>query len=103
MIYSVWKPLEKKYAYYESLGADADILQPMPTHLKKSSPFPIGWDPDAAAWKLPSNAKPIGTGAAARGMIATTGSGALGDFFEEPSLLQLALLGAAIYFFVIKK
>jgi hypothetical protein len=94
MIYSVWKPAQEQYQYYQTLGND--VKQPMPGHLRCCDPR--GVVPEAAAWPLPADAKLIGAGPRAKGMIATVDRAlALGDFSLDSSWVVIGGLIAAAY------
>lgn len=80
MIYSVWKPGERRYDYYSLGGVPIEDDTPAPS-LRGGSK--IGYAPGEASWTLPANAQKIGEGARARGIVVHPGSGAqrgLGDW-----------------------
>jgi hypothetical protein len=76
--YSVYKPDTRSYDYYQSdaPGNGTHAGSP-PVRLGRS---PLGATPDQAAWRVPPDARKVGSGAMPMGRIATMGSaGALGD------------------------
>jgi hypothetical protein len=94
MLYSVWDPRARAFDYYES-------KEVQPTHTPAARHVPtsgLGATPDETAWPLPPAARKIGSGATARGRIATRGLGA----FEGASPFKLLAL-AAVLFYVGKK
>lgn len=71
MMYSVWNASKRAYDYYET-------SQPGPTHAPPAAHVSmvggLGATPDEAAWRLPTGARKVGSGATARGRIASLGS-----------------------------
>jgi hypothetical protein len=67
VIYSVWNQGRRGYDYYET-SEPARANAPMPRHVGGGSS--LGIVPDALAWPLPSDAREIGFGPLARGLIA---------------------------------
>ena len=90
MIYSVWKPALRRYDYYED-GQQTAAFPKAPTHLATRVAS------DAAGWTLPTGARKIGEGEAARGQIAR----GLGDFdlggVSWPMSIGLGLLGYGLW------
>lgn len=75
MLYSVWDPSARSYDYYQTAAA-APTAPPDPTHLERKA---LGLATEEAAWPLPSDARWVGRGAVARGVVAAK-RGALGSF-----------------------
>lgn len=92
MRYSVWNYPLRQYDYYE------DGRQPKATHASappsKLVRERIGLVPEAATWKLPMDAKKVGTGDLPQGRIASPqGSMAgLGDITVSVSTLGIAAI-----------
>lgn len=96
MIYSVFVPEQGLYHYYETpngVAFNADL--PLPT--LPADAGKIGVPSIDAARRLPSNAKLVGQGWHARGVLSAASSGVAGfGAFEPKSAVPLALaLGAA--------
>lgn len=69
MIFSVWDPARRDYAYHE--GPDT-AGNPVAKHL--SGGGGVGKAPYASAWPLPSDARLVGRGPTPRGVIAEPAS-----------------------------
>lgn len=104
MIYSVWDQARRVYDYYDAPSkVDGLTSVPAPTHISSTT---LGAAPDRAAWPLPSNAQPIGSGKYPRGMIAKRrgGLGGLGFFsldFTIDNLLPWVVVGFLVWRFVL--
>lgn len=81
MLYSVFVPAEGKYHYYETQQAFA-VNADLPVPTLGSDAGKIGVPAMDAARKLPSDAKFVGKGWNARGVVAMSGTGALGGFSD---------------------
>ena len=89
MFYSVWKPDRQVYLYYEdSKGVSDDGPTPSKFNLSK-----LGNAPSEISWRLPIDAKSIGSGAKARGVVIHPES--LGDFEMGGALPWVGLVIAA--------
>ena len=77
MTYSVWNQAAGAYDYYEVPGSPGKVNAPVPTHLRQTK---LGMTAREAAWRLPSGAKLVGSGAEARGRVASSPSQGLGFF-----------------------
>ena len=97
MIFSVWNAPARAYDYYESPGTPTSLSGPAtPAHLRKRPA--LGIAPDSAAWPLPSDARPAGRGPYARGAIATSARGAMGDVsLDNGGVMLAAGLGVAAW------
>jgi hypothetical protein len=93
MLYSVWRPELKQYDYYAAQPALGDVYNPPPRQLRSHGE--LGLTPDEAAWPLPGDAKRVGQGVLARGMVATLNRGALGSFELTSTVGMLGLVLAA--------
>jgi len=94
MQYSVWRPAEAVYDYYEDTLATAAF--PVPDHLRGAS-GKVGLPAEAAGWPLPSDARKTGRGNVARGMIATLGGVESGGGLDWLKALGLGLVGYGLY------
>ena len=97
MIYSVWVPGERRYDYY-SVGELIEDDTPAPKF--KSSPSKIGYAPGQATWELPKEARAVGSGPRARGVVVHPG--ALGDFTDSIPKWGLYAIGAVILWRVLR-
>ena len=104
MIYSCFDPQTGSYKYFEdSLQAPVNGDLPVPSYLKSRS-TKLGVPSLEAGRPLPSNAKAVGRGHSARGMLVECGAGngkALGDLdaSQQNTLFSSVLLltGMAIF------
>ena len=95
MTYSVWNGALKRYDYYEDRLADKYGEAPSPNLPKKTVAS------TQAAWTLPADATPVGSGTVAKGRVATRGGSALGDFSLEGILTpQNIMLAVAAWYFL---
>lgn len=78
MRYSVYSPSRGVYDYYET--PEKSVKNPEAGFLsgRSGAQTALGVASTAAGWQLPSNARPVGSGKEAQGMIATRNGGALG-------------------------
>jgi len=100
MFYSVYDPVTKQYDYFVAPGDD--LHAPTPKHLKRHASS-LGVAPEIAAWALPANARHVGHGLYAKGMIARPANGAaLGDFIDDfpGGVTGLAVAGAVVLYFL---
>lgn len=75
-MYSVYNVATKRYDYYEGSG-------PKQTHAGAppiSNAHSLGATVESAAWRMPMDARKVGTGDLPRGRIARGGARSLGDF-----------------------
>ncbi len=102
--YSVWNQGTGLFDYYESSRAQATLNVEKPTHLRGSQT--LGAFVGEAAWPLPSDARPVGSGSMAIGRVARArGSvSATGDVFDSDTVRAGVLIGAAflLYKYVVK-
>jgi hypothetical protein len=104
--YSVWNTATGLFDYFESSRQQRSQNVEKPTHLRGSQT--LGAAVDQAAWPLPSDARPVGSGSVAIGRVASRGGGAraLGDgMFGGGGLEDLAvfaLIGVMFWKFVVK-
>ena len=93
MIYSVWNQGLGAYDYFESPGEQANLNVEKPRHLVSRT---LGATADQAAWPLPGNLRPIGSGTEAVGRVASRGGKALsGDLGDNAPLVKAAVLVVA--------
>lgn len=85
MIYSVWNHAVRRYDYYRTPETSAAVNAPTPKHLLGVGDD-LGLAPEEAAWPLPANAVPAGSGKDPKGQVASRDSVG-GRFFERPILL----------------
>jgi len=72
MIFSVYDPETRRFRYYEGKGQlAARMFAPHPSFRIQ---HPLGMSPEEAAFPLPPNAKLIGEGPRAKGVIASCAS-----------------------------
>lgn len=98
MTYSVWDPASRMYDYYATPAAAKDVEVPSSKHLRGDTP--IGLPAEGAAWPLPANAKRIGRGRIAKGMIASRGGSALSgptDSVMNLGVGALVAIGVVLY------
>lgn len=69
MRYSVWNSQQRLYDYYESASVPTTTNAPKPQHLSSRT---LGATVEQAAWPLPSDARKVGQGELAVGMVAVT-------------------------------
>jgi hypothetical protein len=74
MIYSVWNPGTRKYAYYTTAEGHKDDV-PEPAVRCKTK---LGCSPNDIAWTLPANARKLGVGEDARGIVVHPSGGSSG-------------------------
>lgn len=92
MTFSVWNYATKRYDYYEGGQQTGSHAGTPPSSVVGSQ---MGASPEQAAWRLPVGARQVGTGAIARGRIASLGN----DGFDLPPLaIPIALGALALYF-----
>lgn len=65
MIYSLWDPALRAYRYFET--SEPEDSHARPAHLR---PDRLGLAPEQAGWPLPPGARPVGSGALAKGRLA---------------------------------
>lgn len=95
MMISVWRG--GAYDYYAVDGEGAET--PIPRHLHKSD-----WiAPVEAAWNIPFGAKLIGRGDIPKGMIASNGGTALGDFIPDVPTAGYIIGGAILLWWFFKR
>jgi len=70
MIYSVWNHALRRYDYFRTSERSAAVNSPSPKHLLGDSDE-LGLAPEEAAWPLPSDAVPVGSGKEPKGVIAS--------------------------------
>jgi hypothetical protein len=95
MIYSIWNQGARRFDYFETREENGKANAEPPSHLR---PGKLGVTMQQAAWLLPVDAKPIGSGPYAQGRIAAPrdGATAVGDVALPLSAMWLALgIGAA--------
>jgi hypothetical protein len=94
MRYSVWNVGKSTFDYYEDARVNPSQNTPKPGHLVNRA---LGSTVDQAAWPLPADARPIGSGDVAIGRVASRGSSssALGDVLSQSPLVKAGLLLAA--------
>jgi len=94
MLYSVWNQGARQYDYYETPEVSHAANAEQPTHMR---PGKLGVTLPSAAWPLPEDAHPVGSGDLPRGRIAAPhGGDTVGDVPAQSSLLWLAMgIGAA--------
>jgi hypothetical protein len=88
--YSVYDYTRKVYDYYEGSG-------PGGTHagvpaLSGFSSSGVGSTPEQAAWRVPADARKVGSGELPQGKIATQGG-----YESQSPLVQLGLLAGAVF------
>jgi hypothetical protein len=71
MIYSVWNQGKNAYDYYETAEVAERLNAPAPKHVPTGR---LGATPEKAAWPLPKDARPVGSGVAAQGRVASVES-----------------------------
>lgn len=91
MIYSVWQPSTHTYKYYEDSVGFSD-QGPKPSVRGGVS---IGSAPGEISWKLPSDAKAIGEGTEAKGVVVHPNAGGLN--LSLSSIIGLSLVGYGLY------
>lgn len=104
MTYSVWNTQTEKYDYYEA-PANIDQL-PVPEHLRKAWTSKIGTTADDAGWTLPAEARYIGSGPSAKGMISQGSDDAiLAKLIDDERALSPSWLwiGIGTLLFLVKK
>lgn len=74
MIYSVWNQGALRYDYFETSEPATTVNAAAPKHLR---PTKLGLTPAQASWPLPASARPVGSGAQARGRVAHRRGGEL--------------------------
>lgn len=90
MIFSVWNQGTSQFDYFETDELQQKLNAPKPSHLVQRT---LGATPEQAAWPLPRNARPIGTGPNAIGRVAAhKNSGALGDAASDNAVSVSAVL-----------
>lgn len=102
MIYSVWNPGTRKYAYYTTAEGHKDDV-PEPAVRCKTK---LGCAPSDIAWRLPANARKLGVGEDARGIVVHPSGGASGlvgglGAFDMPgsgTLLTVGAVAAAVWY-----
>ena len=101
MRYSVWNYRERRFDYYDAPGPqEGTHVGAPPQPLVRS---PMGATPDQAAWKLPTGARKVGSGAQAHGKVASlgdTGTSLLGMLPPAPVSIGI---GLAAYLLLRKK
>ena len=65
MVYSVWRPTHHLYDYYQDAQGISDEGPKPAVHSNNK----IGNAPSEISWKLPTNAKKVGTGSKAKGIV----------------------------------
>ena len=76
MLYSVWNYGAARYDYYQTSSPSSTTHAGTPP--KRFGVSPLGATPEQVAWDLPPDAVYAGSGAIAKGRIATRASGILG-------------------------
>lgn len=95
MIYSVFAPDRAEYDYYESASVQLPLNADLPVPSLPPIAGQIGVPAIEAGRPLPSDAKPVGRGWFARGMIARRSTG-LGAFSLNPSGAWMVVVAGAI-------
>jgi len=101
--YSVYRPEEGVYDYYETPGKTAHSPDPkfLSGRLGMGSSA-LGLASTDAGWSLPAGAKLVGSGKIAQGMIATRNGGlGLGDIAIPGGRLGLAVLATGVWWWLI--
>lgn len=99
MIYSVWNQAALVYNYYEGPAAADKANAPTPRHLHETK---LGMTVAQASWPLPAGARLVGSGAVARGRVASAPGAALSGFFDPIGMLgtiitsPLLMVGVAV-------
>lgn len=89
-IYSVWKPGERVYDYYQT-GEPITDDTPSPT---RSGGSQLGYAPNEIGWKLPAHARPVGRGALPKGIVVHNSS--LSGWSFDSDFFKWALIGGAV-------
>jgi len=90
MIYSVWNPGTSQFDYFETNKLATKLNVEKPAHITQRT---LGSTPEQAAWPLPRDARPIGTGPDAIGRVASHKSPrALGDATDNTNLAYAGAL-----------
>jgi hypothetical protein len=93
MRYSVFNPATMMFDYFETPEERTSVNAPAPTHLVSRT---LGSTVEQAAWPLPADAAPIGSGPHAIGRVAIPAGRALaGDVGGGLSIAKGLLLAAA--------
>ena len=95
MIYSIFIPERGEYEYYESADVQLPLNADLPVPALPAIAGQIGVPAIDAGRPLPANAKPIGRGWHARGMVAQR-RGGLGAFSLNPSGAWMVVVAGAI-------
>jgi hypothetical protein len=98
MIYSVWDNDNQRYKYF-SVGEARNDDGPTP---RKRGGSPIGYSPEEVSWTLPPNAKLIGAGVDAKGVVVHPSNGGssldgIGDIVSSP-LVLVAIAAIGLYY-----
>lgn len=103
MRYSVYRPETGVYDYYETPKQTA--LNPDPQFLSGRlgmGSSALGLPSTDAGWKLPANARRVGSGKIAQGMIATRNGGFdLGDIDIPGGRLGLMVIATGVWWWLI--
>lgn len=94
--YSVWNYRERKYDYYQAPGENEGTHAGTPPTALISNA--LGQTPDQAAWRLPIGAKKVGSGATAKGKVASLGDDDTGDTIGT-GIKIVAGISLALYLF----
>lgn len=90
MIYSVWNQGTGLFDYHEDDRQQTTLNVEKPGHLQTRA---LGSTVEQAAWPLPADAQPVGSGAVPIGRIASRSSGrALGDDGDPSGLVTVGML-----------
>jgi hypothetical protein len=95
MLYSVWNYDTKAYDYYQGSGPKGAHAGAPPIRRSRSE---LGATPEQASWRVPSDARKVGSGDMPQGRIATIGGvSSLGDdaLFSNPA--SLAVMAVIAY------
>jgi len=92
MRYSVWRPGEAVFDYYDTPELATTSNVEKPAHLKART---LGATVEQASWPLPAGAVKVGTGPHAQGKIAIRPSAALGASDGDLPIAKGLLLAAA--------
>ena len=89
MIYSVYNWTKGRFDYYKDSLPMPVAESPKSRTIRQEK---LGASPDGASESLPADAKLVGDGESAQGVIATSGISE-----GEPTLLKIGLLGLSAY------
>jgi hypothetical protein len=96
VIYSVWNQGARQYDYYDTSVVQKTANTPSPSHIRSG---PLGATIDQAAWPLPSSARKVGSGKAAKGRIASRSGNllSLGAINMDTNTIAMVGLGLAAF------